>query len=487
MKNFRLLLFVILGLGVFLSFFVFLQFSELLFNIHTKYKDTPTWLIVFYFLGIAVLALASAILIWKVSRIGSKPKTEKVKPREVTDDASFQEKLGKLAALDGDTLAIEEDWQGLLKIRSENVVNIALFGEINVGKTSIIASLTAKPLAISARGGATQTIEQYAFSRHELDYCLFDMPGISEAFGTMANISYQTAIKSHVVVFVIDEEFTQSTFAAYQKLLTYKKPVIIAINKADYYSDAEKKQIYQRIVEQFVRQDLAYPPIVWIQAATSKIIEKHHADGRIENSEVSVPANLDTLLFAIDNLAANQLLLGEQLDNSYYQLLEEKIDDELKISRREKAEKVIKTSMQKAIVGGVAAVGPGTDILLQGYLLVDMTKKVCAIYEVDTKEIDIESLVEALNSKIKKQLSVVLALVGNVLKAFPGVGTITGGAVHAVAYGLIFESIGNALVNCFEKDNHLEKYTIIKALEEELSENLENRTRKLVQTIFLKK
>lgn len=116
-----------------------------------------------------------------------------------------------------------------------------------------------------------------------------------------------------------------------------------------------------------------------------------------------------------------------------------------------------------------------------------MTKKVCAIYDIDSKEIDIESLVEALNNKVKKQLSIILALVGNVLKAFPGVGTITGGAVHAVAYGLIFESIGNALINCFEKDRHLEKNNIIKALEEELSGNLENRTRKLVQTIFLKK
>lgn len=487
MKNFRLLLFIVIGLGVFLSFFVFLQFSELLFNIHTKYENTPTWLLIFYFVGIAILALAATILIWKVSRIGSKTATAKVKKREVVDDASFHEKLGKLSELDGNTGNIENDWHELLKIRSENVVNIALFGEINVGKSSIIASLTQANIDISARGGATASIEQYPFKHNELDYCLFDMPGISEAFGSMATESYQTAIKAHVVVFVIDEEFTHSTFTAYRQLLTYKKPLIVAINKADYYSKDEKNQIYQRLVEQFSQQDLAHPPMVWIQAASSKTVEKHLADGRIESSQVAIPANLSALLFTIDNLAANQLLLNEQLDHSYYQLLEEKIDDELKITRRAKAEKVIKSATQRAIIGGVATVGPGTDILLQGYFLLDMTKKVCAIYDIDSKEIDIESLVEALNNKVKKQLSIILALVGNVLKAFPGVGTITGGAVHAVAYGLIFESIGNALINCFEKDRHLEKNNIIKALEEELSGNLENRTRKLVQTIFLKK
>lgn len=490
MKNFRLLLFIILGIGVFLSFFVFLQFSELLFNIHNKYQNTPTWLLAFYFIGIALLALVAMVLLYKVSRIGSKPTTVKPKKREVTDDTSFHEKLGKLSDLQGNTLEIEAEWQQLVKIRSEETINIALFGEVNVGKSSIIASLiddNRNTAEISAKAGATQQIIEHSFSHQSLDYCLFDMPGVFEAFGNMTEISYQTAIKSHVVVFVIDEEFTHSTFAAYQKLLTYQKPIVVAINKADFYRKEEKSQIYQRINQQFNAQNLSQPPLVWVQAKSTKTVEKHHADGQIESSEVTIPANLDDLLLAIENLASNQILLNEQLDSSYFQLLEEKIDTSLQITRRQQAEKIVKSHMQRAVIGGMATIGPGTDILLQGYFCVDMTKKICKIYEVDAKEIDIESLVSAINGKVKKQISIVLALVGNVLKAFPGIGTITGGAVHAVAYGLIFESVGNALIKCFEQNNQFEKKDIIKALEDELSENLESRTRKLVQTVLFKK
>ncbi len=487
MKNIRLLIFVILGLGIFLSFFLFLQFAELLFNIHNKYEHTPVWLLVLYFSGIALLAIVSTVIIWKVRKIGSKPRAAKAKQREITDDQSFQNKLAKLSALSADTDAIEADWHELLKIRQQKTVNIALFGEINVGKSSLIASLTEQQPAISAAGGETTDIHSYPFTHQQLHYCLFDMPGIAEAFGQSEKRSTETAIKSHVVVFVVDQEFTHSTFEAYKKLLGYKKPIIIALNKADYYRDDEKALIRERIKSHFLDQQQTPPPILWVQAKTTKTVERHHPDGRIESAEVVVPADINALLFAIDNLAADQLKLSEQLDHSYFQLLEEQIDDALKTTRKSEAEKVIKTYMQRAIIGGVAAVGPGTDILLQGYFCIEMTKKICQIYDVDASEIELEALISSINSKLKKQISLILALVGNVHKAFTGIGTVTGGALHAIAYGLIFESLGRALVTCFEKDAHFEKKDIIKAVEDELSGNLETRTRKLVQTILLKK
>jgi hypothetical protein len=41
--------------------------------------------------------------------------------------------------------------------------------------------------------------------------------------------------------------------------------------------------------------------------------------------------------------------------------------------------------------------------------------------------------------------SIVLAVAGNALKAFPGLGTLGGGVLHAFAYALIFDSMGRAL------------------------------------------
>ncbi|MCF6319387.1 MAG: hypothetical protein L3J83_08950, partial [Proteobacteria bacterium] len=35
---------------------------------------------------------------------------------------------------------------------------------------------------------------------------------------------------------------------------------------------------------------------------------------------------------------------------------------------------------------------------------------------------------------------------GNALKSFPGIGTVAGGITHAVSYGMIFNALGNAVL-----------------------------------------
>ena len=46
---------------------------------------------------------------------------------------------------------------------------------------------------------------------------------------------------------------------------------------------------------------------------------------------------------------------------------------------------------------------------------------------------------------MRNTTAIILAIAGNALKAFPGLGTLGGGVLHAIAYGLVFDSIGNAL------------------------------------------
>ena len=45
----------------------------------------------------------------------------------------------------------------------------------------------------------------------------------------------------------------------------------------------------------------------------------------------------------------------------------------------------------------------------------------------------------------------VVAVIGNGLKAFPGLGTLSGGALHAIAYGLLFDRLGHALLESLEQ------------------------------------
>jgi hypothetical protein len=75
--------------------------------------------------------------------------------------------------------------------------------------------------------------------------------------------------------------------------------------------------------------------------------------------------------------------------------------------------------------------------------------------------------------KVKKMTAITLAITGNALKAFPGVGTLTGGLIHAVAYGMIFDSLGRAAAETLASRGELRPYPAAKTFEEMLNDNLE--------------
>ena len=71
-------------------------------------------------------------------------------------------------------------------------------------------------------------------------------------------------------------------------------------------------------------------------------------------------------------------------------------------------------------------------------------------------------------------LVLTLAIAGNALKAFPGVGTISGGVVHAVAYGMIFDSLGRAAAQTMASRGELRAYPAARAFEDLMNEHLES-------------
>jgi hypothetical protein len=59
--------------------------------------------------------------------------------------------------------------------------------------------------------------------------------------------------------------------------------------------------------------------------------------------------------------------------------------------------------------------------------------------------VQIEDFVRQARLTVRTGSSIVLAVAGNALKAFPGLGTLGGGVLHAFAYALIFDAMGRAL------------------------------------------
>jgi len=111
---------------------------------------------------------------------------------------------------------------------------------------------------------------------------------------------------------------------------------------------------------------------------------------------------------------------------------------------RESADAVAKYT-RRAVVGALAAVAPGTDILIQGALGTGLVRELARIYGVPVRELDVEALLSRVGLTVRNTTALVLAIAGNALKAFPGFGTLGGGVLHAIAYGLVFDSLGRAL------------------------------------------
>jgi hypothetical protein len=74
-----------------------------------------------------------------------------------------------------------------------------------------------------------------------------------------------------------------------------------------------------------------------------------------------------------------------------------------------------------------------------------------------------------------------LAVAGNAAKAFPGVGTLAGGLMHAVAYGLIFDALGHAISRTLETRGELRPAPASLMFRDNLVSGAESQARKLLR------
>ena len=70
---------------------------------------------------------------------------------------------------------------------------------------------------------------------------------------------------------------------------------------------------------------------------------------------------------------------------------------------------------------------------------------------------------------------------GNAAKAFPGVGTLAGGLMHAVAYGLIFDALGRAVLRTLETRGELRPAPASLTFRDNLVTDVESQARRLLR------
>jgi uncharacterized protein (DUF697 family) len=222
--------------------------------------------------------------------------------------------------------------------------------------------------------------------------------------------------------------------------------------------------------------------VVAVSAGGEVDVIERTAGGTEESARRTRPADIGVLVVAINRLLAEEgQALDERRERAIFRMAAARLAQAESEYRQQRAEQIIRSSTRKAIIGALAAISPGTDILIQGYIGTSMTQQLCRLYGAAPRDLDIEEFLSLSQSRVGRALPLTLAVAGNGLKAFPGLGTVAGGLVHAVAYGLIFDALGRSLVMTLKKHGELVPEVAAQEFEDGISEHLEAGVRRIAR------
>ena len=305
--------------------------------------------------------------------------------------------------------------------------------------------------------------------------------GTAEGLTDLATFEAQRA---NVVLFVCDSDLTRGELDAIRALLEFDKPFVIVLNKADRYTAEEQAALMQRLLERIddIGGNIRRDHVVAVSAGGEVDVIERTAAGTEQPVRRTRPADIGVLVVAINRLLAEEgQAHDERRERAIFRMAAARLAQAESEYRQQRAEQIIRSSTRKAIIGALAAISPGTDILIQGYIGTTMTQQLCRLYGAAPRDLDIDEFLSLGQSRVGRTLPLTLAVAGNGLKAFPGLGTVAGGLVHAVAYGLIFDALGRSLVMTLKRHGELVPEVAAQEFEDGISENMEAGVRRIAR------
>ncbi len=477
---------ILIALGATLALLVvltlLLYLTDLALSVWGRLQEAPLWL---GGLTACLLLLVSLGGGWVVLRILAPGRSSRGRPsgRKQVTEQQLHSGLQHAEALGADVAAAQRELDELGRRRDTGVVYVALLGTVSSGKSSLIAALLpeARP-EIDPRGGTTREVTHYAWESPAGDrLVLSDLPGLNAAGAPgHAVVAREEALRAHVVIYVCEGDLTRDQLAEVQSLRALDKPTILALNKSDLHRPEELAQIRERIAQRIGPSPSLH--LVAVSTGGLREVIRVLADGREQVEERHTAPRVDALRSTLQALIDGQTPALEQLrDVAVFNLVAHKLDTSVSEHRRRGAEQIVKRYSRRAVFGAMAAWTPGSDLVIQGYLGTQMIRELGALYDVPPRDIDAKRFLGLAAQHLGKTLNLVLAVTGNALKAFPGIGTLAGGGVHAVAYGLIFHSLGQAAARTLESRGQLLPEPAAVLFKETLGENLELRAKRLAQ------
>lgn len=462
----RLLLAAALMLGVAMLTLTLLRATDAALSVWDRLQAWPEWVRI----GFAALMAALVILaLWGVWRL-LRPRAARTPRAAVIDRSTLEARIERIGASVPEGFEARGELGELDRRRAEGAVQACLFGQISTGKSSLLKALApdAAP-EIGAVGGSTRRI-----SRHRgllpdgRTLEIADVPGSFEADDSEhIALARAEAARSHALIYVVDADISRSQRRELAALAQFGRPLVLVLNKADRYTPAELKALTGRLTEEV--RELGAEVIRASAGHAEEVVREHH-DGRHEIVRRERPAQVDALQRALARIAgAGAQALEPGREAALFAHIDERLAEGERREQQERSDKAIERYTRRAVIGALAAVAPGTDLVIQGALATALTRELCQIHGLRARDVDIDDLLSRAGGLLRTGSSITLAVVGNALKAFPGFGTLGGGLVHAVAYGLIFDSLGHALADTLANARELDRDATLTAFRQRLA------------------
>ena len=460
--------------------------TESALNVWDRLAAGPRIILYGYLAAMAALIVAAIWLVWRlVVRRGPGAGARKTRPVKLTRE-EIERRLRAADEAGVDTSAALAELHELAARQRERAVHLCFFGEISTGKSSLIKALVPDAdVKVDVVGGSTLAITHYHWQNDSgVRVLLTDVPGTGGLTEGLDKIAETEARRSHVVIFVCDGDLARPEKQAVRWLLELEKPLVLVMNKSDRYDAHEQSLLMQRLLDHLsdLGGDVARDRVVAVSAGGRTEVIARKPDGSEQVVPRERPADVGVLVVAINRLLEDSAdEIDMRRDRAVFGLAAEKLEDAEQRFREQRSEQIVRSSTRKAIIGALAAISPGTNIIIQSYVGTTMTRALCKLYGAAPRDLDIEEFLALSQSRVGRALPLTLAVAGHGLKAFPGVGTVAGVLVHAVAYGLIFDALGRSLVHTLRKHGELKPETAAKEFEEGISEHIEAGVRQVAK------
>ena len=473
----RTLLGIVLLLAFVIALAAVIFVTESALNVWDRLVTGPRPVLYAYVALIAGLVLAAIWLTFNLLVRRSPKRRAKPASASPIDRNEIEKRLQDAEDAGVDVSAARSELEELASRQSSGSINLCFCGEISSGKSSLVRALVPDAdVTVDVVGGSTSGITHYRWQgAGGADVLLTDVPGIAGLDDGYTELAVTEARRAQVVLFVCDGDLTRAEKATLQALLATDKPIILVLNKSDRYRADEQALVMQRLLDhlQDLGGDIGRDRLVAVSAGGEAEVVVQQSDGSEQLTTRKRDADVSVLVVAINQLLAGSLEdIDSRRDAAVFRLAAEELD---------RAEQILRGATRRAVIGALAAVSPGIDVVIQGYIGTNMTRELCQLYGIAPRDIDVESFLSLSESRAGKALPLALAVAGNALKAFPGIGTVAGGVVHAVAYGLIFDALGRSLLKTLKAHGELRPDVAAAEFEESIGEHLEAHARQVAR------